>query len=230
MQSPANKALHTLIEWGTVLTTAIADGTKVLLAQVGDPDTGMVVSDQVEIWQQPGLAAIPPNSSATDGCDVIYVRRGSSATVVAMRDPRTMALAGALQPGETCLAGGGSDGNAQGRVLLKANGSINLYTTSGNTPGGAGMVVMLDPGSNTITLLNGAGNGIVIGPNDVKIVAGNSALVLGSNGNVTLVGTGTTQVDGGSIVIGSKVIPVVNAALHGPTGLAAVPSVKVLIE
>ncbi len=92
------------------------------------------------------------------------------------------------------------------------------------------MVIQLDAENNTIRLLNGDGNGIIISSAGITLTAGDSGLTLGSDGTIKMVGTGQVQVDGSTVVLGSVVVPGVNSALVGVTGVSGRSSLKCMIE
>lgn len=216
-----------------VLNTVVDSTTKVITAMLGDSTNEETTSANAEWWQHVGFASRPSKptkGSASAQC--VVLKASDVDAVIASRDVRGEAIKGNLSYGETCIYASGEDGTSQGRILLKTDGSVNLYTRVGNTDGGAGMVIMLTPSTNTISLVNGLGYGIIIDADGVKITAGGSGsgLTLNANGSVKLIGTGQTQIDGSTVLLGSVAVPVVNAALHGPTGISGAPSLKVLIE
>ena len=211
-----------------VLRTVIDAATGVILAQLGSVTAESTDTDEAEWWQTVGVISMPPKATAKQAaCQVVTIRRGDRDVVVASRDLRGLKLAGSLRPGETCIYGAG-DGTAQGRVLIKDDGSVNIYTRASES--GAGMIISATPATDTIAILNAAGNGIIIDGDSVKITAKGACLKLETGGDASLIGKGKTQVDGAGIVIGSVAVPVVNSAITGPVGIAGKPSLKVLIE
>lgn len=216
-----------------ILRTTVSAATKRILAQTGSitGGNGPPDRDNVEWWQHVGFASRPPKAQAgKKACQAIVVRQGGTDFAIASQDPRGLELYGALSDGETCVFAPGEDGTGQARILLKKDGSINLYTRKGNTSGGTGMLMQLDASGGAVRLLNDKGYGIIIDGDGVKITSGGAGLTLTGSGDASLIGKGKTQVDGASVCIGSQALPGVNAALHGPSGLAGIPSVKVLIE
>lgn len=204
--------------------------TNVILVSLGNVVGKTQESDNAEWWQHVGFASRASKPEAGVVAAQCVILRGSPDCVIASRDTRCTSLYSQLDYGETCVFAGGEDGTAQGRILLKKTGAVAIYTREGNTPTGNGMTISVDPATNTISLLNGAGHGILINDDGVFLTAKDSGLQLLADGNVKLVGKQQTQVDGATVLLGSVAIPVVNAALKGPAGLVAVPSVKVLIE
>lgn len=186
----------------------------------GDAD-----AEEAEYWGPFGLQSRPPASSGKpdDAAQVLSINMAGDHLIIGGRDHRTNKLYGNLGDGDTALYGGG-----QGRILIKNNGSINLYTTQTNVDGGPGMGIFVDPANDTISITNSKGYGIVIKSDGVYINGGGGSLILPVDGNVLLAGTGATTVDGGSIKLGAGAL-VANTALSGPTGTTAVPSTKVFI-
>jgi len=215
-----------------VLKTTISGTAKTVLAQLGNvAGAGVPESDTAEWWQHDGFMSLPPTATpGASASETVTISRGGRDVVIASRDLRGQQLAGSMQPGETCLYAAGADGKGQSRILLKANGSINLYTRKGNTDSGGGLALMLDPSTDQITMVNSQGYGIIIDSTGVKLTSKGAGLTLTSEGNATLVGKGKTQVDGGGVVIGSNAVTGINSALTGVTGVSGKASVKCLIE
>jgi hypothetical protein len=219
------------IRWFDVLKTVIESATKSVLAQLGDVLQKITEADNAEWYQHVGFISRPSKAvSGQKAAECIAVGRRDRYAVIASRDLRGQDLAGSLADGETCLYAGGSTGTAQGRILIKADGSINIYSRQGNTSAGQGMAIMVTPSSDTISIVNSTGKGIIINSDGVTITAGDSGLVLQSNGDLKLIAKAKAQIDGAGIVLGSVALTGVNSALKGVTGVAGTPSLKVLIE
>lgn len=150
-------------------------------------------------------------------------KQGAGVIVAALSRVDTTPTYGNLAEGELCIS---AFQDAIARILLKKNNSINLYTKKGST----GMVISMDPDTDTISIVNSKGYGIIVDGDGIKITAKDSGLQLGADGNVKLIGKQQTQVDGASVMLGSVGVPGVNSALHGPVGLSGIASLKVLIE
>lgn len=215
-----------------VLTTTVNAVTKKILAQLGDVHKQTTDTDNAEWWQHVGFASRPPKPDAgKKAAQVVALRAGDHDVCVASQDLRGLELYGALDHGETCLYAPGETGTGQARVLLKKNGSISLYTRVGNTKTGKGMIVQMDAENDAIRITNGAGYGLIIDANGVRLFAGASAgLTLGSSGKCALIGTGQCQVDGAGVMLGSVGVVGVNSALTGVTGVSGRASLKVVIE
>lgn len=208
------------------------EGPNTIMAQVGDATSGSS-PEPAEWWQHVGFASRPSevsgNGTNANSAQGIVIVRTDYDLCIASRDTRFQDIYGALKPGETCLYGTGADGSAQGRILIKQNGSVNLFTKLGNTEAGNAMGIFINPDDDSISILNSQGFGIIINNDGVFVTAKDSALKLGSNGDCSLIGKGKCQIDGGGIALGSTAVPGVNSALVGVTGLAGVASTKVLI-
>lgn len=214
-----------------ILTTTVNAATKRILAQTGDVVKDATDADGAEWWQHVGFASRPPKPQAgKQAAQAVVLKTSDRDVVIGSVDQRGLELYGNLDHGESCLYAAGEDGKAQARVLLKKDGSINLYTRKGNTSSGAGMIVQVDATNGAIRLINDKGYGLIIDSDGVKLTSGSAGLTLDSDGNARLIGTGKTQVDGGGIVLGSLAVTGVNSALTGVTGVAGKASLKVLIE
>lgn len=214
-----------------ILTTVVNASTKRILAQTGDVVKDATDSDGAEWWQHVGFASRPPKPQAgKQAAQAVVLKTSDRDVVIGSVDQRGLALYGNLDHGESCLYAAGEDGEAQARVLLKKDGSINLYTRKGNTNSGAGLIVQIDAVNGAIRLINDKGYGIIIDSDGVKITSGSACLTLDSSGNARLIGKGQAQVDGSGIVLGSAAVLGVNSALTGVTALDGKPSTKVLIE
>jgi hypothetical protein len=92
------------------------------------------------------------------------------------------------------------------------------------------MGIFVSAADDTISILNSVGNGIQITPTGVNIITSGSSISVLQAGGIKIISTTTAQLDGANIVLGSTVLPLINAALTGLTGMAGKPSAKVLIE
>lgn len=225
----ASPVLRGLIQAGfDVLTTTVSAKTKKILAQLGSVRGETTDSDAAEWWQHVGFASRPSKPIAkTSAAQTIKVSAADRDLCVASQDLRGLELYGSLDFGETCLYAPGETGTAQARIVLKKDGSIHLYTRQGNTSTGGGMVVQVDAANDAIRLLNSQGYGLIIDGDGITLTTGTGALTIASSGNVKLVGTGTAQLDGTSVTLGSIAAPGVNSVCVGPAGIAGVGSTKV---
>ncbi len=129
-----------------ILNATRSEVTSSVMLQTGDALSGTVESDQVESWQHAGFCSIPANPvEGQSACQGLVRRRGDIDICTNTRDTRGQAIAGNLGPGETCVYAGGRDGNSQGRLLLKGDGSITLLTTDTNIAAGKVVAFRLSP-------------------------------------------------------------------------------------
>jgi hypothetical protein len=213
-----------------ILKSKISAVTKAVLVQTGDVANESPEADNVEWWQHAGFVSLPSDPKAKQAaCQGVIIRRGDHDVCIASRDLRGLELAGQLKTGETCLYGGGSDGKAQGRMLIKQNGSVNIYTRKDNSPTGTGMGIFVNPEDDSISIVNSKGYGLLIKSDGVYLTSGDAGLSLKGD-SAKLVATGQTQVDGAGILIGAAGVPGANSALAGVSGVAGVASSKVLIQ
>lgn len=198
----------TIINIADCLSTTVDPTTFSILAQVGNASSPEVYSDNNEIWSPPGLISIPagitkiPTSVAPQ---LVYLERPDQNIVIGHKDTRLQDIIGTLQPGETCLFGGGATGTAQGRILIKADGGINLYTTVGNAAGNNGLGMFLSAAQDTIQITTSGGNAYVANPSSVTLMTNGAAsgITLNTDGTANLIATKGLQIDGASISIGS---------------------------
>lgn len=206
-----------------ILSTSVSDTTKKILAQTGsNTGEGQTSNDGVEWWQHVGLASRPsdPEKGKT-AAQAVIVRQGTIDVAIASQDARGLALYGNLKAGETCLYAAGADGAAQARVLLKADGSINLFTKEGNATGGAGMGVFINAdGSISIASHNGAA--VLMGTDgSVKIFNGSGGVQVLADGSIKLASGAKVEISGASITMGGPAAMPIAMAVPVTTILAA---------
>lgn len=216
-----------------LLATTVDATTGTVLATTGDASNGQSDTDNVVLFTSYGTVFRPTSPSGNGtACQAITLRRGDHDVAFGYRDLRGQALAGSLQPGEVCHYAPGNDGQNQTRVLHKNTGVWVVYGTKGNTAGSDGMMIQMDPENDTIRILNSVGNGIIIDSNGVLITTAGaaSAVELKSTGDCSMIGTGASQIDGTSIMLGAIGVPGVNSVLVGVTGIAGAACTKVLAQ
>lgn len=150
MGAPSQSASESI--GADILNATLDTTTGTLLFQTGDAISGQVESDRVESWQHAGFCSIPSNPVAgQSACQGIIRRRGDIDVCTNTRDTRGQAIYGNLKAGETCIYAGGHDGNSQGRVLIKDDGSVTLLTTNDNTKTGKVVALKIAPDGFTFT-------------------------------------------------------------------------------
>ncbi len=219
------------IQYGfDVLKTTVSQKTKKILVQIGNAVSKAVDSDNVEWLQHVGLVSTAASAeSGKRAAQVVVIRLGDRDVAINSTDLRGLELAGELGDGETVVYAAGKDGKGQARTIYKNDGSIHHYTRVGNSESGAGMTVQIDAQGNAIRILNGSGFGLIIDKDGVTLTAGEAALTLNADGSHSLIGTGTAQVDGTSILLGAQGVPGANSAIMGPAGVAGAPNPKIIL-
>ncbi len=138
--------MTTIIPSLNILNATISDTNNSVEVQMGD-----VISEEVENYtaqwvQHTGFCSLPPNAvpnkSAAEG---MVLKRTDRDFVFASRDVASQINYGNLNPGESCLYACGPDGTAQARLMCKADGSVNMYTTDDNTASGKGVYFQVSP-------------------------------------------------------------------------------------
>lgn len=219
-----------------ILTTTVSKLTKKIVAQLGSVEEETTDADNVEWWQHVGFASRPPKPDPKKkAAQAVTIAGGDRDVVIASQDLRGLELYGNLDHGETCLYAAGPDGLAQARVLLKKDGSINIFTKKGNAASGTGMGLFVNPdGSVTIVSHNGAA--MMIGSDgSLKIFNGNGALQIDAGGAVKISGS-KVSISAPAIILGGTVpgavitsidmlalIPIIASGISaaGPTGAGA---------
>lgn len=171
-----------------ILKTTIVSATKRILAQTGSVVGKTVDSDNVEWWQHVGFASRPTKPVAGKAAaQGFVVRDGSHDVIIASQDDRGRALYGALDDGETCVYAAGADGNSQGRILLKKDGGVTVYTTKGNTASGTSVAIQANPdGSINLASEYGA---IQISSSGITCIATSGAGFKADASGFTIIGT-----------------------------------------
>lgn len=217
-----------------ILSTTLHPKTKAILAQIGDSTKGVVDTDAVETWSPSGFVSrAAPAVAGKSACQAFGVRLPGRAIILATRDLRSSAIAGALKPGEFCLY----CTVGQARIIGKIDGSITRYTKVGNAPGGVDISDTLGPDGWKLTTPWGQ---ISLGPGGfMATVEGAGALVITPDGKINLSGKavaiqGMVASIGGSVAtcIGDKCVPVpgVNNAIAGVSGITGVPAPTVYVS
>jgi hypothetical protein len=230
----AAPSLNDAISIRDVLSATVDSTTGTITYQTGvGVKSKQSVAQSAEVWSVPGVLAIPPNiaSGAQDAPQGLFLNRGDRDICFAQRHVTTQTLAGNLGPGDTCIFAAGADATGQPRILLKgSDNTINIFTNKGNTADGTTLGAFIDGDADTITITNSKGHGFLIDENGVSIFTPKCSILLDASGDITIAATAQAQLDGGNIVIGSTVVPLVNAALVGPAYISSKPSAKTVIE
>jgi hypothetical protein len=231
--------LSSLFQIGVdLLRTTVDKVTNSITAQLGDVTTSSVYSNGAEWWQQIGFASRPSQPKAgQSAAQGITIRSSDQDICIASKDVRSQAIYGNLNDGETCLYAGGSDGNAQGRILIKQDGSINLVTTSDNTDKGKSVMLRVAPDE---ILMSNQFGAFVINKNGIQLRTTAGAIInladLNASQTSAAIVANQVVVQGGSIAVqGGSVALGANASPATPAGMCiaapyAVPSTSVFIS
>lgn len=186
-----------------ILTTTVNTVTHKILAQLGDVFKEETDTDNAEWWQHVGFASRPPKPEAgKKAAQAVCIRTGDHDVVIASQDLRGLDLYGALDFGETCLYAPGTTGTGQARVLLKKDGSVNIFTKSDNDSGGDGMGIFVAV-DGSISIVSHTGAAFTIGSDGaVRAFNENGALQIGADGGAKVSSTTKVSISAPAVVIG----------------------------
>ncbi len=233
---------HLIITGVDIMSTYVSSKTKKILATLGDVKNSIVESKDAEFLQTSGLVSRPPQASkGNSAAQATILRTGDRDIILSCTDLRGLELQGNMLDGETCLYAAGETGVAQGRVLLKSNGNVAVYTTKDNAVGGDSICISVNASDNSVTAVTPYG-AIRLDSTGVSMVTANATpggkgagIKIGTDGDVSITGktvtinAGTFSVPG-ACLLGTSAAPTpANAALHGTTGSGGVPSASVFI-
>lgn len=207
-----------------ILNSSVSAKTNKILLQTGDNNgDGQTDSDNVALWQHVGFASRPANpEKGKASSQAFIVRQGGVDACIATQDVRACPIYGALKPGETCLYSMGPDGTAQARILLKADGSINLFTKEGNVAGGAGMGLFVNA-DGSISMTSSTGAALLVGTDgSIKLFNASGGIQVLENGDIKVGSSGKVVISGGSVTMGGP------AALPIATGPATATCIAAL--
>ena len=188
-----------------IMATDKDDVTNTITCQLGNAITADVVTEGAEMWFPPGIASRPSEvqENPDDAAQAIAISRSDQDVIIATRDVRSQQVYGQLKAGETCLYAPGTDTKGQARILLKADGSINLYTKEQNLEGLQGLGIFINAQQNSISILNSNGAGIIINDDGIQLVSKGGASGLKISDKIELTGNATVanlKVIGGASV------------------------------
>lgn len=219
-----------------ILSTTVNSVTKKILVQLGNVFKETTDTDNAEWWQHVGFASRPPKPEAKkQAAQAVVIKAGDHDIILASQDLRGLELYGNLSDGETCVYAPGEDGNGQARILLKKDGSINLFTKKGNAATGTGMGVFVNA-DGSVSVVSHSGAAFLIGSDgSVKMFNGSGAVQIDAAGAVKISGS-KVSISAPAIVLGgtvpgavvtsidlSALIPIIATGISGagPSGAAA---------
>lgn len=213
------KGFKSIIYAGEDILYTECDQTKnnSIMAQLGDAtldQQNTTGEDLSEWWQHIGFASRPSPVSGTgkssDAAQAITINRSDHDIVIASRDVRSQGIYGALKPGETCLYATGKDGKGQPRILLKQDGSINLFTRKSNVESGVGMGLFISASGDSITAMNSTGAALQLTSAGSTLLSKDGAVAIAS-GSLKIASKGTVNISGTNVVLGgASAQPVLN--------------------
>ena len=212
-----------------ILNTVRESVTKTILANLGDVVGGSTDSGDAEWWQHVGFISRPAKPKTTGGkaaAQAVTLRGGDRDCVIASRDLRGQELAGSLDYGETCIYAPGEDGGAQGRILLKKNGNVAIFTVKGTASTGTSCTFQVN--SDGTIYVSSEFGGISIESGSMKILHSAGAGVTLDSSGVTALGQ-TILLNGGNVTLGNSsatplahAIPVVTCLTAATAALTAI--------
>lgn len=217
--------LRGLIQIGfDILTTTINSATKKILAQLGDVQKESSDTDNAEWWQHVGFASRPPKpQKGKKAAQACVIKAGDHDVIIASQDLRGLELYGQLGHGESCMYAPGEDGEAQGRILVKGNGSINLFTKAGNDSGGAGMGIFINP-DGSISIAGSEGNAVLLkADGSVNVFNASGGIQVKADGHVKIASSSKVEISGGSITLGG---PAALPLAVGPQVVTAITALQ----
>lgn len=222
-----------LIDIGVdILSTAIDAASNRIFAYLGDVKSKLGESDKATWIQHVGFMSRPRKPvEGKSAAQCVRIRRSDGDVVIASSDARTLRMYGNLNDAETAVFA--SEGEA--RATFKTNGAISLYTTSDNTETGKGVYLSVSP---TALEFFAPWGRMVFDASGFHVVTASGARIdlggigglpgpLSALGSYATMTAATVKCAGSTVALGAG--PVYDAALHGITGLAGLPSTGVFI-
>lgn len=129
-----------------ILNATLSDTNNSVEVQMGDVVNQEVESYTAQWVQQTGFCSLPPTAVAGKSASEGIMLKGTNRDFVfASRDVASQSNYGNLKAGEATVYACGPDGTAQARMMCKADGSVNLYTTDTNKVDGNGVYFQVSP-------------------------------------------------------------------------------------
>lgn len=144
MPRSVHDAWSQMFDVGKDILSAEADpNTGAIIGQIGNATDSTADSDRFELWGPPGYYAVPaPPTAGQPSCQAVALRCGDHDIVIGTRDPRDAKAIGNLKPGDRAWCAGFP---GQGRLYLRADGSVCLLTKDDNTPTGNDVYFRVEP-------------------------------------------------------------------------------------
>lgn len=179
-----------------------------------------VDAPEATIYGLPGIVCRPAPPDDDGQCEAIAVDNGGDTAIVAMRDTRALAVAGALDPGDYCYL------SPQGRCGLWCKGDGTLSLRKDGVGGSTDAFVQIES-DGTLRLGNQWG-GIEIGPGGAKVHFGSTILELGDG--YAQITASEINLTGGAIGLGAAPSMPLAVTTPGPQIAAtALPATSIKI-
>ncbi len=190
-------SIKTLLSFADVISSELKGEKNALMYSVGNL-ADKEAAFEAEYWGTPGIACRPAkaNPDAASGtAQALSVNSSGNNIILAMRDLRTNEMFGQLGEGETAVYC-----SHQGRMLLKDDGSINLFTTEGNVNGGPSMGVFI-ASDGSIKAVSSKGSAMIIDEDGAKMFSAAGAVQV-TDSVTKISNTAKVAISAPSIVIG----------------------------
>ena len=199
-----------------------------LRCKLSENDSTGVVGDAA-MWGIDGFYSRPNDPDDRGACQALLAYEGNNRRVIATKDNRIVGEYATLAPGDRAVCTDGpakllvkksnqsvtmASENADGDVVMAQVSQLNITLMMPSTDDGAAALVQLKPGR-IVLMVNGGGS-IILDKDGVHI-----------GGNLCEVNTGLVTL--GMIAPHVPLVPSINSAIVGPSGMIGVPSTKVLI-
>lgn len=212
-----------VIKYDVLAVTRGASGE--IRLKLGDSQTDEGARADAAWWGSDGFVSMPNEPDDRGACQALYVTEGNNSRCVATKDNRICEQYATLAAGDRAIV---TDGAA--KVLLKKDGD----TVTLASENASGMVIhQVAPDTITMQMPGTPGTMFQMSPSRIVLmVNGGGSLILDAtgchlSGNLTEVNSGLVTL--GMLAPGTPLVPSINSALVGPSGMIGVPSTKVLI-
>lgn len=191
--------------------------------QLGRGGTDKGLASGVPMWAPFGYYGIPNPAADGEAPSVIYLQEGNRLRAIAGRDNRYAALTGEMEAGDIMIAT-----QNECRIIVKAAGSVTLYTVNQET--GLSMMVNVDGIEGLLRLINGNAQISMEDKSIVLAVNGGGSIQINSGGVV--IGGSQVNVDAGAVTLGLvgglvRPVPGVGSVVVGANGMVGVGSTSV---
>lgn len=208
-----------------ITATERTDGGE-LRCKLSENDSTGVVGDAA-MWGIDGFYSRPNDPDDRGACQALLAYEGNNRRVIATKDNRIVGEYATLAPGDRAVC---TDGPA--KLLVKKDGGTVTMATA--TPNDELVMVQTSPTAITIMMPGDGGTAMV------QAKAGRIVLMVDGGGSIIIdkagvhIGGNICEVSTGMVTLGMlapnvPLVPSINSAIVGPSGMIGVPSTKVLI-